>query len=105
MQMPLLRKLGNYNVYYEGWALYTEKLAYEQGFYSSSFAQLGHLADELFRAARLVVDTGIHHKRWSREQAIDYMVQVTGMPKVVLLLRLSVILFIRASLFIQNWAT
>jgi len=81
MQMPLLRKLGNYNVYYEGWALYTEKLAYEQGFYSSSFAQLGHLADELFRAARLVVDTGIHHKRWSREQAIDYMVQVTGMPK------------------------
>lgn len=81
MDMPLLRKLGDYNVFYEGWALYTEKLAYEQGFYSSSFAQLGHLGDELFRAARLVVDTGIHHKRWSREQAIDYMMQVTGMPK------------------------
>jgi uncharacterized protein (DUF885 family) len=56
-------------------------LAYEHGFYSSSFAQLGHLGDELFRAARLVVDTGIHHKRWSREQAIDYMEQVTGMPR------------------------
>lgn len=81
MDMPLLRKLGDYNVFYEGWALYTEKLAYEQGFYSSSFAQLGHLGDELFRAARLVVDTGIHHKRWSREQAIDYMVEVTGMHR------------------------
>ena len=53
MDIPILRKLGDYNVFYEGWALYTEKLAYEQGFYSSSFAQLGHLGDELFRAARL----------------------------------------------------
>jgi uncharacterized protein (DUF885 family) len=78
MEMPILRKLGDYNVFYEGWALYTEKLAYEQGFYSSSFSQLGHLGDELFRAARLVVDTGIHKKRWTREQAINYMVEVTG---------------------------
>ncbi len=78
MKIPMLRKLGDYNAYCEGWALYTEKLAYEHNFYSSSFAQLGHLQDELLRAARLVIDTGIHHKRWSREQAIAYMQEVTG---------------------------
>ena len=78
MNIPMMRKLGIYNAYCEGWALYTEKLAYEHGFYSSSFAKLGHLQDELLRAARLVIDTGIHHKRWSREQAITYMEEVTG---------------------------
>ena len=64
MQSPLhlLRKLHNFTSYAEGWALYTEKLAYENGFYSSTFQQLGHLQDELLRAVRLVVDTGIHKK-------------------------------------------
>ncbi len=84
--MPVLRKLGEgYNAYIEGWALYTEKLAYEHKFYSSQYAQLGHLQDELMRAVRLVVDTGIHKKRWSREQAIEYMERITGMehPSVV----------------------
>ena len=81
--MHILRKMivmsdTNCVAYSEGWALYVEKLAYEQGFYSSSFDCLGHLSDELLRAARLVVDTGIHKKRWTREQAIDYMVQTTG---------------------------
>ncbi len=76
--IPMLRKLSSYTAYIEGWALYTEKLAYEQGFYSSSFDKLGHLQDELLRAVRLVVDTGIHHQRWTREQAIDYMEEITG---------------------------
>jgi uncharacterized protein (DUF885 family) len=81
MNIPVLRKLGPYNAFYEGWALYTEKLAYENNFYSSSFSQLGHLKDELMRAARLVIDTGLHHKRWTREQAIDYMEATTGMHR------------------------
>lgn len=78
LSIPSARKLGVYNAYVEGWALYTEKLAYEQGFYSSPAAQLGHLRDELLRAVRLVVDTGIHKKRWSKEHAIDYMVNTLG---------------------------
>ncbi len=78
MDMPIMRKFSEFTAYVEGWALYTEKLAYEHNFYSSSFAQLGHLQDELLRAVRLVVDTGIHKKRWSREQAIEYMAQNTG---------------------------
>lgn len=85
LDMPILRKFsgfkGEFTAYSEGWALYAEKLAYEHGFYSSSFDQLGHLQDELFRAVRLVVDTGIHKKRWTREQAIDYMVKMTGMHR------------------------
>lgn len=76
--MPLLRKIGSYNAHAEGWALYTEKLAYENNFYSSPYAQLGHFQDELLRAVRLVLDTGIHYKRWSREQAIEYMQKNTG---------------------------
>jgi uncharacterized protein (DUF885 family) len=78
MDIPILRKLGHYTAYCEGWALYVEKLAYEHGFYSSPFARLGHFQDELLRAVRLVVDTGIHHKRWSREEAIQYMQEMTG---------------------------
>lgn len=81
MPIPIMRKLGSYTAYVEGWALYTEKLALEQGFYSSNFAKLGHYQDELLRAVRLVVDTGIHKKRWTREQAIDYMFAATGYDK------------------------
>jgi uncharacterized protein (DUF885 family) len=76
--MPILRKLCDFTAFVEGWALYAEKLAYEQGFYSSSFSKLGHLQDELLRAVRLVVDTGIHKKRWTREEAINYMEKATG---------------------------
>lgn len=79
--MPILRKLWLYTAYVEGWALYVEKLAYEQGFYSSRLSQLGYWLADLLRAARLVVDTGIHRKKWTREQAIDYMMQTTGHPK------------------------
>jgi len=81
MNIPILRKIGMFTAYVEGWALYAETLAYEHGFYSSSFSRLGHLQAELLRAARLVVDTGIHKKRWTREQAITYMLGVTGMHK------------------------
>ena len=76
--LPVFRKLETYPGYAEGWALYTEKLAYEEGFYATSYDKLGHLQDELMRAVRLVVDTGIHHRGWSREEAIAYMEKVLG---------------------------
>ena len=64
----------------EGWALYAEWLAKEAGWYANDpFGDLGRLQAELFRAVRLVVDTGIHEKRWTREQAIAYMRDKTGM--------------------------
>lgn len=78
MKMPILRKLGECTGFTEGWALYVEKLAYEQNFYSSDADKIGHLQDELLRAVRLVVDTGIHYKRWSHEQAVGYMQEMTG---------------------------
>ncbi len=77
--MPLIRNMLGYSEYAEGWALYAEELAKEMGMYEDDpQGDLGRLQAELFRAARLVVDTGLHHKRWSREQAIDYMVEATG---------------------------
>jgi uncharacterized protein (DUF885 family) len=77
--IPTLRKLGFFSAYSEGWALYAEQLADELGAYASDpLGRAGFLQSFLFRAARLVVDTGIHAKRWSREQATDYMVQTTG---------------------------
>lgn len=76
--MPLLQKLFSFNAYAEGWALYTERLAYEQNFYSTPYDQIGYLQFELLRSARLVVDTAIHHKKWTREQAIAYLAQITG---------------------------
>ena len=80
---PLLWRFANNNAYSEGWALYAERLAAEIGVYDADpVSDLGRLQAELFRAVRLVVDTGMHHKRWSREQAIDYMRQVTGRGEV-----------------------
>ena len=77
--IPTLRKLGFFSAYSEGWALYAEQLADELGVYANDpLGRAGFLQSFLFRAARLVVDTGIHSKRWSREQATDYMVQTTG---------------------------
>jgi len=78
--VPIFRTLGLFTAYIEGWALYSERLAWELGFYKNDpFGNLGRLQAEMFRAVRLVVDTGIHAKKWTREQAIDYMVQNTGM--------------------------
>ncbi len=77
--LPLLRRIAPYNAYTEGWALYSEKVAAEMGMYKNDpFSDLGRLKAELFRAVRLVVDTGLHYKKWTREQAIKYMAQTTG---------------------------
>ncbi len=78
--VPIFRNFLGFTSYSEGWGLYSERLAWELGFYKDdSFGNLGRLQAEMFRAVRLVVDTGIHHKRWTRQQAIDYMVANTGM--------------------------
>jgi uncharacterized protein (DUF885 family) len=78
--LPQFRKLIPFTAYQEGWALYAEWLAKEAGWYEGDpFGDLGRLQAELFRAVRLVVDTGIHAKRWPREQAITYMRDKTGM--------------------------
>ena len=71
--MPMLRRIAFYSAYGEGWALYAEQLADELGGYKG-IERAGYLQSFLFRAERLVVDTGLNHKRWSREQAIDHMV-------------------------------
>lgn len=77
--LPFLRRIAPYNAYTEGWALYSEKVASELGLYENDpFGDLGRLQAELFRAVRLVVDTGMHHKRWTRERAIAYMSDITG---------------------------
>ena len=77
--LPLLRRIAPYNAFAEGWALYSELVAYEMGMYENDpFGNLGRLKAELFRAVRLVVDTGLHHKKWTREEAIKYMAETTG---------------------------
>ncbi|MEN3745636.1 DUF885 family protein [Sphingomonas sp. HF-S3] len=75
---PLIRKTTFFGAYSEGWALYAEQVADELGAYASPLERAGYLQSFLFRAARLVIDTGIHTKRWSREQATDYMVKTVG---------------------------
>jgi len=80
--IPLIRRLGGYSAYSEGWALYAEQLADEMGMYEGDpLGRAGMLQSFLFRATRLVVDTGLHAKRWSREQATDYFVQTTGIAR------------------------
>ena len=77
--IPMLRRLLGFSAYSEGWGLYAEALADEMGVYENDpFGRLGYLQSFMFRAARCVVDTGLHHKRWSREQAIRYMVDTLG---------------------------
>ena len=75
--VPDLQRYLSFTAFSEGWGLYTEQLAYEMGFYEDPYSRFGQLAMELWRAARLVVDTGIHSKRWSREEAISYLVNNT----------------------------
>lgn len=77
--VPLLRRLMTFNAYGEGWGLYAEQLADEVGFFDNDpVGRIGYLRWQMWRAARLVVDTGLHAKGWSRQQAIDYLLQVTG---------------------------
>ena len=70
--LPQFRRQGGYNAYVEGWALYTERLGKEVGFYQNPFNDYGRLQDEMLRAIRLVVDTGLHAKKWTREQVVQY---------------------------------
>jgi uncharacterized protein (DUF885 family) len=81
--VPLLRKILPFNAYAEGWALYAERVAkIDMGIYDDDpLSDLGRLQAEMFRAVRLVVDTGMHAKRWSREEAITYMIEKTGMTE------------------------
>ena len=77
--LPTFRRVVPFNAYQEGWALYCEQLAFEEGLTADPYFNLGRLQYELMRSVRLVVDTGIHWKRWSREKAIQYMASHTGM--------------------------
>jgi len=79
--VPKFRTHGGNVAYVEGWALYSEKLPKEIGFYQDPYSDFGRLAMELFRAARLVVDTGIHRKKWSREKALAYFKENTPNPE------------------------
>ncbi|MBA3705202.1 MAG: DUF885 domain-containing protein, partial [Bacteroidetes bacterium] len=79
--VPKFRTHGGNTAYIEGWALYSERVPKEIGFYSDPYSDFGRLAMELFRAARLVVDTGIHRKKWTREQALNYFNENTPNPE------------------------
>jgi uncharacterized protein (DUF885 family) len=80
--IPLIRRRGFYSGYSEGWALYSEQLADEMGMYDGDpLGQIGYLQSLLFRATRLVVDSGMHAKRWSREKATDYLIATTGIAR------------------------
>ncbi len=79
--VPTFRRILPFTAYVEGWALYAERLAWEIGMEDDPYDDLGRLQAEMFRAVRLVVDTGLHDKRWTREQAIAYMKEKTGMPE------------------------
>ena len=80
--VPMIRRLGGYSAYSEGWALYSEQLADEMGLFDGDpLGRAGMLQSFLFRATRLVVDTGMHAKRWSREQATDYLIKTTGIAR------------------------
>ena len=74
------RKYGWYTAFGEGWALYAESLGYEIGFFKDPYQNFGHLTDEIMRAVRPVVDTGLHSMNWTRDQAIKYFEENTGNP-------------------------
>ena len=81
LDLPLVRNTTNFGAFVEGWALYAERLAWENGLYADDpYGDLGRLQAEAFRAARLVVDTGIHAEGWTRDRAIQFMVSNTGLP-------------------------
>ncbi len=79
--LPSFRKYGGITAYSEGWGLYSEYIPKEMGFYDDPYSDFGRLAMELWRAARLVVDSGIHDKKWTREEAIDYLMTNTPNPE------------------------
>lgn len=79
--LPRFRRFGGFTAYIEGWGLYSEYLPKEMGFYQDPYDDFGRLAMELWRACRLVVDTGIHDRKWSRERAIEYLAANTPNPR------------------------
>lgn len=79
--LPAFMRFGGNTAYVEGWALYAETLGYDFGFYKDPYQRMGHLDDEMLRAMRLVVDSGIHAKGWTRDQAIQYMLDNSSMGK------------------------
>lgn len=79
--LPPFRRFGGWTAYTEGWGLYSEELGKDMGFYTDPYSDFGRLGMELWRACRLVVDTGIHSKRWSREEAIQYLAENTPNPQ------------------------
>jgi len=79
--LPRFRRNGGYTAFIEGWAVYAETLGRDIGLYADPYSLFGHLQWQAFRAARLVVDTGIHSLGWTRQQAIDFMVERTGMDR------------------------
>lgn len=79
--LPPFRRFGGFTAYSEGWGLYSEELGKDMGFYTDPYSDFGRLGMELWRACRLVVDTGIHHQRWTREEAIAYLTENTPNPE------------------------
>ena len=81
-ELPPFRQQGGYTAYVEGWALYSERLGKEVGFFQNPYSYYGHLQDEMLRAIRLVVDTGFHYKRWTRQQVVDFFHAHSGIDEV-----------------------
>ena len=76
--IPMFRRYGGYTAFVEGWGLYSEKLAEEMGFYQDPYSKFGQLTYEMWRACRLVLDTGMHALGWTRQEAIDFMLSNTA---------------------------